>query len=1033
MPRTNLYTPIWCKTYYSFLEGASSPKQYVERAAELKLPALALTDRDGVYGLVKGHFAAREHDVRIIAGSQVTVQHNKGSNFGLLLLARDQTGYANLCSLITLGRRRSTKGSSCVSLSECRSRAQGLHAIWLPEATTTVDAESLSPELDAMKYAFSERLSMMLCRHKEPHDQMLEAQTRSLAKHHCIRTVAGTETLYHHIRQRPIQDVLTCIRNHRTVADLGTLAKQNAGHSLMSIEDFSSLFSDDQMSLQRTIEIAEDCTFNLDTIRYSYPTEEIGDGLTASERLRRLTFKGANQRYHGLIPDNVVTQLERELQLISQLEYDGYFLTMYRIVEWCRLQNILCQGRGSAANSAVCYCLGITSIDPVSMNLLFERFLSRERDEPPDIDLDIEHQRREEVIQYVYRTYGRDHTAMVATVIRYRSRSAVRDVGAAFGVPRTDLHRLSKQIHSHGVVCAEDFVRAGVDPSTRINQLLILLANSIIDFPRHLSIHPGGFVFTSGRIQELVPVENATMPGRTVIQWEKGDIEDMKIFKVDLLGLGALTQLHQCFDLVAQLHGHSLGIHSIPKDDPEVFDMLIKAETTGVFQIESRAQMSMLPRLKPRQWYDLVVQIAIVRPGPISGGMVHPYLQRRAGKESVTYPHPCLIPVLNKTLGIPIFQEQVIKLAMVAADYQPGEADQLRRDMAAWGKGGRIDQHREKLISGMMAKGIKRKFAEQIFDQLRGFGEYGFPESHSASFAIIAYAASYLKCHYPAEFACSLLNSQPMGFYSPSTIIEDARRHGVEILPANVQLSQWDCTVEPCKKSIKGFALRIGLRYIKGLNKSDGKKLESVGSKVHSVQELSEKAGVSKTSLCKLAEAGALQNLTKNRRLALWDAHGIEDREMIFRPPAEKVEFSHLDAKQSNEWDYRSMGVSSSGHLLTYYRDQLDSKGLPTAKTVNALANETEITYVGIVICRQRPASASSVVFMTLEDETGYVNVILWPRCFERYLKLARSLVLMGVSGKLQVANNVVNLIAESIWDPGDIIPWKNFKSRDFH
>ncbi len=1033
MPGTASYIPLWCKSYYSFLEGASSPEQYVRRAAQLNLPALALTDRDGVYGLVKGHFAAREAGLRIIAGSQVTARQPGAPDFSVLLLACDRTGYANLCSLITLGRRRSAKGSASVSLQECRSRFKGLHAVWLPQGAAALRDSNLESEIDAMKQAFGERLSMMVCRHHEAGEPMLEAQIRTLAGRHRIRTVAGTEILYHHTRQRPVQDILACIRNQRTVDDLGTLARPNACHALMATEDFSQLFSDDPDSLHRTLEIAEDCAFDLGAIRYSYPREEAQDGLTASQRLRKLTFEGARRRYSETIPPKVAAQLEKELQLIGQLDYGGYFLTMHRIVEWCRSRNILCQGRGSAANSAVCYCLGITAIDPVGMSLLFERFLSRERNEPPDIDLDIEHERREEVIQYVYRTYGRDHAAMVATVIRYRSRSAVRDAGTALGIPGTDLHRLSKQIRSHQGVCEDDFARAGLDPSKRIHRMALRMANSIIDFPRHLSVHPGGFVFSTGRIQEMVAVENAAMPGRTVIQWEKNDIEDMKIFKVDLLGLGALTQLHRCFDMIEHLHGRSLSIHSIPRDDPKVFDMLVKADTTGVFQIESRAQMSMLPRLRPRRWYDLVVQIAIVRPGPISGGMVHPYLRRRAGREPVEYPHPCLIPVLEKTLGIPIFQEQVIKLAMAAAGYQPGEADQLRRDMAAWGKGGRMEMHREKLICGMTAKGIEPKFAEQIFAQLRGFGEYGFPESHSASFAIIAYAAAYLKCHYPAEFACSLLNSQPMGFYAPSTIIEDTRRHGVRILSADVRRSRWDCTIEPCRQSTKGHALRIGLRYIKGLDKRDAKALDSVGREIQSVAQLIDKTGISKASARKLAEAGALRELTENRRSALWEAHGAQRRRMLFEPPQDAVDFTPLAAVQQSEWDYRSMGVSGGGHILSHCRDQLESMGLPDARTVNALADGTRIRYAGIVICRQRPASASSVVFMTLEDETGFVNAVFWPRCFERYSKLARSLVLMGIGGKLQVADNVVHLIAESVWDPGEVIESRHFKSRDFH
>ena len=1028
-----VYTPLWCKSHYSFLEGASSPEQYAARAAELGLRSIALTDRDGIYGTVKGYFAALEHDIHLIVGAEMTIRQLDSSTFGIVLLVRTRAGYANLCSLITLGRRRCEKGKSEVTLEECCARSEGLYALWLPEGVAALEERDTVHALEIMKQAFGDRFFMMVCRHKEAKEPILEMRTRNYAKRYEIRTAAALEVLYHCASRRPIQDTLVCIRHRQTLPGSENLLAPNAHHELVGTDDFLALFADDLPSVRATTEIARDCEFQLDEIRYTYPEEAGLDGMSTAERLRHLTRQGSLQRYHGRPPRKVNQQVKRELQLIEELGYGGYFLTMHRIVQWCRQNNIMCQGRGSAANSAVCFCLGITNIDPVRMDLLFERFLSRERDEPPDIDLDIEHQQREKVIQHVYEAYGRDHAAMVATVIRYRSRSAVRDVGAVLGIPETRLQQLSKQLNSHGSVTSEDFIKAGLDPSLRVHRLLMALSNSIIDFPRHLSIHPGGFVFTTGPIQEMAPVENATMPDRTVIQWEKDDIEAMKIFKVDLLGLGALTQLHRCFDLILEQRGVELDMNSIPMDDSRVFAMLQKADTTGVFQIESRAQMSMLPRLKPRQWYDLVVQIAIVRPGPISGGMVHPYLRRRAGEEPVVYPHECLAAVLGKTLGIPIFQEQVIKLAMVAADYMPGEADQLRRDMAAWRRTDRLERHREKLISRMIAKGIARKFAEQVFDQIRGFGEYGFPESHSASFALIAYAAAYLKCHYPAEFACSLLNSQPMGFYSPATIIEDTRRHGVQILPVDVRFSRCDCTVEPHCESAGGYALRIGFRYVKGLGRKEAEVLETLRGNVQSVEELACHAGISKTAVRKLAEAGALRGMTANRRVALWVAHGVSEQKDIFPAMETAVEFPALNPQELTTWDYRNTGVSSDGHMLRHYREQLREQGLPDAKTLNGMRDGSLVRYVGAVICRQRPASASSVVFMTLEDETGFVNAIFWPRCFERYSTLAKTLSLMGVSGTLQSADNVVHLVANSVWDPGDIVPWKSFKSRDFH
>ena len=1027
------YVPLWCKSNYSFLEGASSPEQYVSKAAQLGIESIALTDRDGVYGIVKAHLAALEHNVHLIVGSQVTVSNPGLPGFSILLLVRNPRGYANLCSLISTGRRRCEKGKSEVTLEECCQHAGGLYAIWLPQAVEWLHSQSSTNALDIMKQAFGEYFFIMISRHRRAHDALTEIQTRAHAAKYNVRTVAAQEILYHNCDLRPIQDVLTCIKEHRTLSNCARALKPNSMHELIDADRFQTIFKDDPVSVEATVEIARNCNFRLDELHYTYPDEQGPDGMTVAQRLRHLTERGALQRYSNNPPQSVHDQIEKELELIGELGYSSYFLTMHRIVEWCNEQNILCQGRGSAANSAVCYCLGITHIDPIDMDLLFERFMSRERSEPPDIDLDIEHERREEVIQHVYSTYGRKHAAMVAVVIRYRSRSALRDIGTVLSLPEPALQRLSKQVNSHGSVESEDFVRAGLDPALHAHHLLMTLTNAIIDYPRHLSIHPGGFVFATGPIHEMVPVENATMPGRTVIQWEKDDIEAMRIFKVDLLGLGALTQLHRCFDMIARHRKITLDMRSIPNDDPQVFRMLRKADTTGVFQIESRAQMSMLPRLKPRQWYDLVVQIAIVRPGPISGGMVHPYLRRRAGEEPVTYPHPCLVPVLAKTLGIPIFQEQVIKLAMVAADYQPGEADQLRRDMAAWRRVDRLEQHREKLISRMIAKGITQKFAEQVFDQIRGFGEYGFPESHSASFALIAYAAAYLKCHFPAEFACSLLNSQPMGFYAPATIVEDARRHGVRILPIDVARSKRDCTIEDCPESSGGFALRIGLHYVKGIRDSDLEALSSVSSDIESIEELVHATGISKSTVQKLAEAGALGGLTVNRRTALWAAHGVHTQRDLVPDVGSVVEFDALTPHESTTWDYQSTGVSSTGHMLRHYRQQMQLQGLPDALTVSRMSDGCRVRYVGVVICRQRPASASSVVFMTLEDETGFVNAVFWPRCFERYSVLAKSLSLMGVEGTLQVAENVVHLIVDHVWEPVDLVMWKDFKSRNFH
>ncbi len=720
------------------------------------------------------------------------------------------------------------------------------------------------------------------------------------------------------------------------------MTKSNAEHGLKTAWSMEQLYPDDGAALARTEEIATQCSFSLDELRYRYPLEDLPQGKTSSEWLRHLTMEGANKRYSGEVPREVYRQLEKELSLIEELDYGGYFLTMHEIVEFCRSREILCQGRGSAANSAVCYCLGITAVDPVRMDLLFERFLSKDREEPPDIDLDIMHQRREEVIQFVYEKYGRQRAAMVSNVVRYRSRSAIRDVGKALGLPETSLDRLAKILSHYDGITAEMLHQAGLDPEAPMNHHLLRLSNEILDFPRHLSIHPGGFLLGHEPVHDIVPIENATMEDRTVIQWDKDDIESLGLFKVDLLGLGALTQLDLCFRLLDKHRGLELSMSSLPQNDTETFDMICRGETVGVFQIESRAQMAMLPRLKPRRYYDLVIEVSIVRPGPITGGMVHPYLRRRNGLEKVDYPHPSLKPVLEKTLGIPLFQEQVMKLAVVAADYTPGEADQLRRDMAAWRRSGRIEKHREKLITRMQAKGIAAEFAERVYQQICGFGEYGFPESHAASFALISYATSYLLRHHPTEFICALLNAQPMGFYSPATIIDDGKRRGVEIRPVDVTRSDWDCTLEP---SGKGFALRMGLRYVKRLGTNDGQRIEAArrAERFQDIEDFARRTRLNEGALEALSESGAFEGLGSDRRQSLWESRGVT---VINEPllPLESKEiqpvFPELDELETITWDYRASSHSTRGHPLAPLRESLQTQGLPTAKEVSVMRHD---------------------------------------------------------------------------------------------
>lgn len=1080
-----MYVPLWCKSNFSFLEGASHPDELIEEAHRLGLRSLALTDRDGVYGVVRAHVRAREVGVHLIVGSEVTV----ADGAAIVLLAQDRIGYANLCRLITAGRTRSPKGESSVTWEEVCAHTAGLIALWggqttvesresrvesrepvgargsglgvwrqrseryhaaMPHAPCHVPraprairqspiADPHTPCADRRAYplpilcdAFGDRLYAIVARHRRAEEVRAEARLREWAAHYGIPVVAATEVFYHAPSRRPVQDVLTCIRHGVALAEAGRRIRSNAEFDLKSPHAFRALFADDPSAVARTEEVAARCTFSLAELRYRYPSECLPGGVTTSQWLRHLTFAGAQSRYGDRIPGAVAAQLERELALIEELDYGGYFLTMWEIVEFCRRRGILCQGRGSAANSAVCYCLGITEVDPTRVELLFERFLSRERAEPPDIDLDIQHNRREEVIQFVYDRYGRERAAMVANIVRYRARSAVRDVGKALGLPPTALDRLARMLSHYGAPDPRALTEAGLDPAVPAHEHLMRLATEIQDFPRHLSIHPGGFLLGSEPVCEIVPIERATMPGRTVIQWDKDDLEDLGLFKVDLLGLGALTHLDLCFKLLKQHRDIELSMATIPADDSQTFAMISRGDTVGVFQIESRAQMAMLPRLRPQNFYDLVIEISIVRPGPITGGMVHPYLRRRNGTEPVDYPHPSLEPVLHKTLGVPLFQEQVMRLAVTAADYTPGEADQLRRDMAAWRQHGRIERHRERLISRMRAKGIAAEFAERIFKQICGFGEYGFPESHAASFALIAYATAYLKCHHPAEFTCALLNAQPMGFYSPATIVEDARRHDVEVLPVDVLRSEWECVVEA------GFAVRMGLRYVKGLGEGDWRRIASARahSPFVSLDDFVRRTGLDEGALVALAEAGAFERFGIDRRQALWQVRALVGRRWISLPVEVRErlpEFAALSRFEEVAWDYDRTSHSPRGHPLETVRDELRALGLPDARTVQSMPDGAKVRYAGLVICRQTPGTAGGVTFMTLEDETGFVNLVVWPSVFEAYPALAKAAVFLGVSGRIQKQRDVVHVVCESLWRPRlrrrpPVLPSRDFR-----
>lgn len=1009
------YSPLWCKSNYSFLEGASHPEELVETAFAENLGALAVTDRNGLYGVVRAFDRARALGMPLILGAQVTVD----TDSSLVLLAQNREGYARLCSLLSLGHQGHAKGQFHLTWEQIGEHSSDMIALWRPEAFGV----SYDRQLATLADAFRGRAYAMVSRHRWIHDRLLEREALTWGLRYDLSPVAVTEVLYHHPDRQELQDVLTCLRHRVRLAEAGTKLRPNREHALKSSEEFLRLYDDHPEWVKQTLMIAEMCQFSLGELDYRYPEEGVPEGFTTAGWVRVKAEEGARQRYPSGIPPVVQKQMEKELDLIEELRYSGYFLTMWELVQFCQSQGILCQGRGSAANSVVCFCLGITAIDPTRVDLLFERFLSRERAEPPDIDLDIEHHRREEVIQYLYQRYGRHRAAMVANVVRFRRRSALREVGKVLDISEVDLDLSAKLLAHHEEGLAGAVRDSGLDLALAVNRRLIRLADQLQGFPRHLSIHPGGFLLGSEPLARIVPIENATMSGRTVIQWDKTDVETMNLFKVDLLGLGALTHLDYAFRLLKAHYQVDQALATIPGGDKAVFDMACRADTVGVFQIESRAQMAMLPRLKPRCYYDLVIQISLVRPGPITGGMVHPYLQRRAGLEPVTYPHELLRPVLEKTLGIPLFQEQVMRLAVVAADYTPGEADQLRRDMAAWKSTGRLEQHRDRLIGRMMTKGITREFAERVFDQIKGFGEYGFPESHAASFAHIAYATAWVKHHYPEVFACALLNAWPMGFYHPSTILNDARRHGVVLLPVDLRHSHWDCTLEELGDQ-RRFGLRIGLRYIQGLVQTEAQRLVALRGPRGplTLGDWKSCGKVSPETWEKLAFSGALAGFGLNRRDALWtvlDSHAADPLAL----PQKRWQFSPPTPQDLLGWDHRAMGFSSQGHLLAPHRGQIRRENSLTAQEIQILPSDQRVRHIGLVICRQMPGTARGVLFLTLEDETGIVNVVVWKKNWNRFRTQILTSNLLGVEGRIQSEAGVVHVIADHIWSPPGILP----------
>ena len=1054
------YAELHCRSNYSFLEGASHPDELVMRAGELGHSAIAITDRNSVAGVVRAHVAAKEHGLKLLIGAEITPADSPP----IVLWAIDRAGYGRLCRLITKGRRSAPKGECRLTLSDLLEHAEGLLAGVVlrrhhaprdePSVPSTSFQNSTSNALSArhaerdgdverIHEAFGDRAYLLAELHRGSDDARQLQRWMADAKRVGLPLVAAND-VHCHVRERqPLQDVLTAIRHGCTVAELGERRFSNGERHLKSSPEMSALFAMCPDAVTRTIEIADRCQFSLDELRYDYPEELCPRGLTPIQHLINLTWRGAKGRYPRGVPDKVRRLLEHELTLIGELKYAAYFLTVWDLVRFARERNILCQGRGSAANSAVCFCLSVTSVDPDRIDVLFERFISKERNEAPDIDVDFEHERREEVIQYLYEKYGRERASMTAAVICYRPRSAIRDVGKALGLSLDRVDSLAKHVdHLHDAEHLASRIReAGLPPESRLGGQLVSLVTELLDFPRHLSQHVGGMVLTHSPLCEVVPIENASMPGRTVIEWDKNDLDALGILKVDVLALGMLTAIRRCFDLIQRHHNRRLTLANIPAHDPRVFDMISRANTTGVFQIESRAQMSMLPRLQPRCFYDLVIEVAIVRPGPIQGDMVHPYLRRRCGEEPVEYPDDRIRAVLEKTLGVPIFQEQAMRLVVVAAGFTPGEADQLRRAMGAWRRRGVIDHFQKKLIDGMTANGYSTDFAERVFRQLRGFGEYGFPESHACSFALLVWASAWLKHHYPAAFAASLLNSQPMGFYAPAQLVADARKHGVTVLPVDVNRSEWDCTLERPHPE-KPLDLRLGFQMLSGLSPADANSIVSARGPrpFTSMDDFFHRTGASNSIATRLSRADAFRSLQLNRRESLWQALPDPDAGPLFdQPKCEPLDdteplpaLPHLSAVEEVVSDYRTVGLSLRGHPMKFLRPRLQELQAVPAWKLASWPNGKRVTVAGLVLMRQRPSTAKGITFVTLEDETGTANLIVRPDVWEQHRQVARTASVMLATGPLQREGQIVHVLVTQLRDLTTELADLQTHSRDF-
>jgi len=1025
------YAELRCCSNFSFLRGASHPEELVARAHALGYTALALTDECSMAGVVRAHVAAKSHGLKLLVGSQFRVQAE--APFTLVLLACNAQGYGNLCEFITRLRRSAPKGSYRLDWARIDSAALAdclAIAVPSPQATQA-QTDALARWL--LRH-FVGRCWLGVEHRRELDDELRLQQARQSSELTAVPLVAVGDVQMHLRSRQPLHDVLTATRLRRPLAECGRELQPNAERHLRSRLALGQRFAPELLA--QTLQVAARCTFSLDELRYQYPDEVVPTGHTPASWLRQLTWQGAGWRWPAGVPAAVQAQIEHELTLIGELKYEHYFLTVHDIVAFARSQGILCQGRGSAANSVVCYCLGITEVDPQRMSVLFERFISKERNEPPDIDVDFEHERREEVIQYLYAKYGRERAALTAAVIAYRPRSAVRDVGRALGFDAATLDTLAKGMvwwDGQGI-SPERLQEAGLDPQALAVRQLSTLTGQLMGFPRHLSQHTGGFVLTRGPLSRLVPIENAAMPGRTVIEWDKDDLDAMGLLKVDVLALGMLSALRRSLAFIARRRGEPFGLHDIPPEDPATYDMLCAADTVGVFQVESRAQMAMLPRLRPQKFYDLVIEVALVRPGPIQGGAVHPYLNRRQGKEPITFP-PALDAALERTLGVPVFQEQCMQIAILAAGFSPGEADGLRRAMAAWKRKGGLEKYERRLIDGMTERGYPLDFAQGVFEQIKGFSSYGFPESHAASFALLVYASAWVKRHHPAEFLAALINSQPLGFYTPRQLVADAQRHGVQVRPVDVLHSDWDCTLEDLPHPP---AVRLGLRLVSGLGQAVAQRIVAARRRApfESTDDLARRAALAQADLTRLAAADALHSLSGHRRQQVWDAAALATPPALLRQaPVDEDPLSLPEAPEGEAivWDHASLGLSLRRHPLALLRPLLTERRLATAAELHRAPHGRLVRFAGLVTLRQQPETASGVVFVSLEDETGVVQVIVWRRLRERFRQALLRSRLLAVRGTWQREGAVANLIAGHLEDLTPLLGRLATSSRDFH